>query len=541
MHPYANPDLVVSFAQDIPQQQHRNITRSDSIATVTDSIIASSLSRAGTKSTLGPDTTTSTSHRNRTSTLTGKEISSPIIGYNGTPRPELAQSSDDHRSLVPPQAATNLPGWNDRVSSPTFALISLEEARAQRLRGTVVNPAISRPPQTSSTVDFPNSDQDVERTLDDNSSYISTSRGRARSISAGAKAKNAIQTIVGGGLPKVEKFDSDAGATHNGGLPGKPLKHKKSGFMRLFNSTRTQEKEVLPPPVPSLSDGFAAYNAQQAAQKNSKSMTHRIPVPELAPPFLEKSESQNEDSFTAYASTYSKPPPGPKRIFPPLSINTVSQGPPSRGPVSAAEDPSFQTRTLSNYLPEKPWLNDSTPQSAPANVADFPALKLRPVSTMFSAHFSDHIVGKDSRPSLETDIGSPSTSNNVLSPITPDSGTRSDPPNSDKPTVHSTPVSDDQTSIIRALQDQIVSSKMAWQRHIWELEGEIRDLKAEVEELRSGSEAEYCDTCGRGKKAQNPSVLHRHPDDTVETKSSSVVHRPRARTGTASRFGSAVS
>ncbi|KAF9462108.1 hypothetical protein BDZ94DRAFT_746855 [Collybia nuda] len=546
VHPYANPDLVMSYVEDNSHYPRHNIARSDSITTVTDSVIASSLTRTGKKATLDPNSNMVV-HRDRISALHGKEISSPIIGFNGTLRSEPAQISDDHRSLAPPQATTNLSGWNDRVTPPTFALISLEEARAQRLRSATVNPEISRPPQLSSTTDFPDFEKDMEKKLeypDGNLSPV-TSRGRARSISAGAKAKHAIQNIVAGVQPRLEKSDSDVGVTQNGGLPGKTLKHKKSGFMRLFNGGRAHEKEerVLPPPVPSLSDGFAAYNAQQATQKNTKHTTYRIPVPELAPAFIENSESRTESSSVAHTSTYSKPISGSRRVFPPLSINTIPWDQPDRGPLSAVEDLSFQTRTLPNpnCLPEKPWLNESTPQSAPANITEFPALKLRPVSTTFSAQFGDHIVGKDPRPSLETDISTPSPSNNVFSPITPDSSIQTDHTSSDKLTPHFAPVSSDQASIIQLLQDQIVSSKRAWQRHISELEGEIRDLKAEVEDLRSTSQVDYCDVCGRGKRANgDTSVSRQHSDNPVGIKNS-VVHRPRARTGTASRFGSAVS
>ena len=57
----------------------------------------------------------------------------------------------------------------------------------------------------------------------------------------------------------------------------------------------------------------------------------------------------------------------------------------------------------------------------------------------------------------------------------------------------------DQSSVIQALQEQILSTRRAWQRQIWELEGQVRDLKAEVEELRTAEgSSEYCMACGRG-------------------------------------------
>lgn len=90
--------------------------------------------------------------------------------------------------------------------------------------------------------------------------------------------------------------------------------------------------------------------------------------------------------------------------------------------------------------------------------------------------------------------------------------------------------SEDQSSVIQALQEQIVSARKAWQRHIWELEGQVRDLKAEVDDLRaSGNAKGYCQVCGRGKPEE---------DGHTNTKKVGVVNRPRARTGDAARFGS---
>ena len=89
--------------------------------------------------------------------------------------------------------------------------------------------------------------------------------------------------------------------------------------------------------------------------------------------------------------------------------------------------------------------------------------------------------------------------------------------------------SEDQSSAIQALQEQIVTARKAWQQHIWELEGQVRDLKAEVENLRTtGNNKGYCDVCGRGKPEE---------DGHTDTKKVGVVNRPRARTGDAARFG----
>jgi hypothetical protein len=87
------------------------------------------------------------------------------------------------------------------------------------------------------------------------------------------------------------------------------------------------------------------------------------------------------------------------------------------------------------------------------------------------------------------------------------------------------PRADDPTFVISALQDQLRESRKAWQRQIWELEGQVRDLKTELEELRSGDK---CEACGRGIILQKAASV------------TGVVHRPRAKTGTGARFASAI-
>jgi len=183
-------------------------------------------------------------------------------------------------------------------------------------------------------------------------------------------------------------------------------------------------------------------------------------------------------------------------------------------------------------------LNNSIPQSAPANVSEFPTLKLRPVSTAFNVQFGDHMISQGSRPSLETDSGTPGSSSHIFSPITPDSSTHLGYSGNDGP--HSTM---DQSSVINALKEQVLTAKLAWQRRIWELEGQVKDLKIEVDELRAkGNTAGYCDVCGRGQSLPDAVGSHHlHLKDTHEERSGSVIHRPRARTGNSSRFGSAMS
>jgi len=177
---------------------------------------------------------------------------------------------------------------------------------------------------------------------------------------------------------------------------------------------------------------------------------------------------------------------------------------------------------------ESPW-TDKSPHSAPAHVLGFPALKLRPVSTLFSAQFSEHLTKRASSPELDSD-DTPRTS----SPATPLSF---------GPSIHeltravSAATSlEDQSDVIRALQEQIISSKLTWQRQIWELEGQVRDLKLELEELRVAGKEDYCEACGRGKPCNGNSATNLSAD--AQQSKTSIVNRPRARTGiSSSRFG----
>ncbi|KAJ7169743.1 hypothetical protein C8R46DRAFT_1349732 [Mycena filopes] len=534
MHPYANPDLVVSYADDqlatpAPTRSAFNfpgVARSDSIATVTESLTTvPSLSRSVTGSTLTPDTSAasmspSQSPRSRASTFHGREISSPLPISAPIPANNISS---------PLMAPSLPPGWTERSASPTFALISLEQARAQRSRSaTAQNLSIS---STSSTP-FPEAPS-----ADDSPPSSIASRARVRSISTGARAKNALQTIVGGGggLPKPERHNSEPTVAPSGAAGGKSLKHKKSGFMRLFNGGRAasteKEEKYSPPPVPSLSDGYAAYNAQQ--QGGLKLSSHRIPAPQISPSMIQPSNSPWDESRVS---------PTSRPIPPSLSINT---GPQSRLRAASAAD-DFQTRTMPSDLSDRDWQQTDLPQSAPPNVTEFPALKLRPVSTLFSAHFGDHIVSRRDmmdapQPGLDADADtlsstSPST---LVSPITPGLLLgRASGGGSDKTPMAT--ISEDQSAVVQALQEQIASAKKAWQRHIWELEGQVRDLKAEVDALRAGEGDVYCEACGRGRAGQLPARSGSAAANHEHKPFSGVVNRPRARTGTAGRFGSAV-
>ena len=511
VHPYANPDLAVvdlpppPFRATSSCQQHiddeANIALSESCST---DLISRTSARDITVNSALP--------KRRMSSIQAKNISSPVsvIGASYHIETPLAENRQEQNSISP----GIIPGWTDPNPVPAFSLISLEEARAQRMRSATANPTsgISGAGMSDPSAIFPL--MEVEAIPGADSSHVggSITRARTRSISAGAnKARSALHVIVG--QPKPERRDSEPNINtpqpSGTGHPGKTLKHKKSGFMRLFNVGKMPEKdeEKMPPPVPSLSDSHSISHVQRIP----KSSIHRIPVPSLSPSLFESSSTtQSSDAFTG--DTWKQ---NAKCTPPSLTINTQ---PPvvDIASVPVTDNRQNETQASPSFSLSVPRKNDQPLHSAPATVSEFPALKLRPVSTLFSAHFGDHIVATES-----PEIGSvtPRSSSPRAVTLTPASAIGASHEQS----------FDDQASVVRSLQEQLVTEKKAWQMYIWELEEQVRDLKATVEELKGSDNKDYCKSCGRGKEV---AVAAPHLG--------SVVHRPRARTGTSSRFTNAL-
>ena len=497
LHPYANPELVVSppfLATSIYQQRtsnEANIALSESCSTDSEEDI----------------TVNSALSKHRMSSIQPKVISSPLPFISSPRQIETPLAENRLEQTVSP-CINNLSGWTDSNAVPAFSLISLEEARAQRMRSATVNPTSRTSVRMSNpSSKFPPMESEAAPGADSSPVGGSITRARARSISAGAnRARSALQTFVG--QPKPERRDSEPTpiVAHNftAGHPGKTLKHKKSGFMRLFNAGKVPEKneQIIPPPVPSLPDSHSINCVQSIAQRTSKTSVHRIPVPRLSPSLFESSHAQSHDTFTS--DTWK---PSTRRT-PGLSITINAQQSPIAGIVSASvvDDHGSQTQPL--------WKVDQPLQSAPAVVSVFPALKLRPVS-LFSDHFGDHIVDTDSRPASAT----PRSSSPALTPVSANQASYEQPANYSS--------LDNQVSVVRSLQEELAAAKKAWQLRIWELEGQVRDLKATVEELKGSDNKGCCQSCGRITVAAPP-------------RSESVVHRPRAHTGTSSRFTNAL-
>ncbi|KAG1749862.1 uncharacterized protein EDB91DRAFT_769728 [Suillus paluster] len=523
VHPYANPDLVASYTPSRaapPRSTFGHVSRSDSAATVTDSLS----SRSGAfSSTITPDTSASSlPSRDHIPSIGmrihGKDISPPIAVLHANDLNSVpCDRSTKLTSFHPPPIFEGVAGWN---APSTVTLISLQEAQArERTRSATAISSPSRVHENTSRIPFPDPDDAASIASTETSATGSFKRARARSTSAGARAKGVIHSVVGASLQKPERRDSEPAVVN---ASGQTLKHKKSGFMRLFNG-REREKgrdkeRSPPPPVPSL---YGVYS--HGGNEDSKSSLPIIPsrlssVSSDAGSSTALNRESTPDVDQEPSTDFSSP--SLKRTPPALYIST---GTTSGSPVCVNDRHLVHRPTDPT---QSPSLGSKTPQHALLGKLDFQALKLRPISTTFSSQFADIVAIPEVEYISELDLDTPtSTISSVaaLSPFTSGSSRPSD----DKPS----PV--EQSLVIKALQEQMISAKKVWQRQIWELQGQVRDLQAEVEDLHAADEDNrYCDHCGRGGPQRESEAR------SAGSKKIGVVDRPRERIGDTARFAS---
>ncbi|KAI1793865.1 hypothetical protein LXA43DRAFT_179185 [Ganoderma leucocontextum] len=583
-HPYANPDLARAVDSNpqllSPSVSGFGATRSDSSATLTETTPSSSMSQFRSTTTLGlsPGTSTTSVNPSLNESVSSrfKGISSPMPVDKASLHPEQLSKLNGFHSVIPtssvsptsrnrditPQLAmptipmgglnaweATSPGANAGGGGGALKLISLEEAQAQareRSRSQTAQPTISSP-FTSAKPQFPEPEMDVQR-----------GPGRARSSSAGGlKGKTMFDSPQRG--PPSGPGDSPISG------PPRQVVRKKSGFMRLFNGKERVSPSSPPPPVPTFTqDAFAAISPPPPAQysRPRQGSAHRVPVPPLSPgDGSSPAESPPTSSSGSSASNSSgmRDHLNVRRKVPELSIVTntstanLTAKVPHTAPLSGSSNDHahhhLTPTTVVNRADTRS--NGGSPISAPSSRTDFVGLSIRPMSTLFTTELKELGDKEDpsltTRPSLEADTGTPTTATTAISPLSPDfPGVK---PlgfgrSSDEKSGHISIAQDDrdQSSIIQALQEQILSTRRAWQRQIWELEGQVRDLKGEVEELRTAEgQSEYCVACGRGAVGR-PAVTP-NDDATVNSrtledsrKAGGVVNRPRARTGVGSRF-----
>jgi hypothetical protein len=440
-----NSDLLIPYHKRDSHTRHLNepsTSARSNFSTAADQLSAS-LSRQSESSIRAPSLSQS---------LKAKEISSPILHTSTV----LGHShgTDNLANAHPKVAGVNgLAGWTDRP--PAFNLISLEEARSRsRSVSSQGQSPISKGPISS--VAFPDHASSDHPSP---SSGLGPSKTRVRSQSAGPRTKLAVDVDTDS-PSKPDCRDTDNSMSHSPAAtlpPGKTLRNRKSGFLRLFG------KDDKPPPVPALSDDITSAFPPQAFYKPPQ-ISDAPHVISPQPLLIDSPE------ITA------KQPSPPKRTPPPLNF-------PPRNQVFLAPASAKQ----GHFPPQSNQPPDPMPQSAPPNVNEFPLLKLRPVSTMFSAHFADHLL--NTSPDMDSDSQSSATSpSTVLSPITPSVYFKSDQKRS----------FEDEPATIRSLQDQIAATRHAWQRQVEELESQNQDLKAELDQLKGSQKLRaYCENCGK--------------------------------------------
>ncbi|KAI0694874.1 hypothetical protein BC835DRAFT_1415167 [Cytidiella melzeri] len=531
-HPYANPHLARTFVREpSPAQrsedthalarsapQSPSIPRSESTATVTESSTITTISTVSQSRSNGtvmtPDSSTFSINKMQedlspTSRSFAKGISAPI------PLDTPQRSPHDTTGSGPSQRdqGYQIPGMAGWQESPhnNIKLITLEEAQAQareRSRSVTANgnPSASTSPSPGSS-----------RNADASSSQSAWTRMRSQS----------------GSSQKIKSFTSASviDLNHMPPLPdGKTVVRKKSGFMRLFNAK--DKMPSSPPPIPSISfDALASPTISTVPSRTRKQSHHRVPVPSITPSILAESETghsgghSDEDMTTVFQPHERQL--SARRNVPGLSIVTGSQssGRSLRSPLESQTPSTAQT-----FASE---MSSTHP--------DFVApLSIRPVSTMFGPELAgiSSPEPEDRRPALDSDSGTPTTAS-VISPRSPPAGFKIERSISDEKVVQAP---EDQSSVIQALQEQILAARRAWQQQIWELEGQVRDLKAEVDELHAVEHnSDYCASCGRGTvgKPGHEELVRLEELRKAGVKVGGVVNRPRARTGVGSRFGSA--
>lgn len=464
-HPYANPDVIpasnsLKLSSDpAPYHQQRQSGESDLgyVRRVSESVTARV-----------PPTFRKTSAGNLPSSQTKPASRSMRTKYD---------EKNNEIPLLPPMSrggTTGLPSARTHSShspvpfpdSPMKNLMTLEEAKRIK-SGTAGSPTQTRIRSGSTLIagfGLPpgaNHDFEVKRNQ-------SLSPSDSSSTIRDTKIPNARQrTISSSKLSIISSSPSNDDI-----VPTKTLKHKKSGFMKLFGKDKESLKSE--PPSPSSKTSVTPTEVIPPVPK-------RVPPPSLSVVVTSPSTSFPEIEASNQQQQKSSPPT--QQVFPTVTSTSLS-------PVE--NDPS-------------PWNAESrTILSAPPSQSRFEGLSLRPMSTAFSAKFSELFSALDDSVSLLPPVmPAASKSSGGGSPTTSDFSSRSN--SSDYPiTPSSTALPGAGVNIVgrhedsvASLQAQLINLQKNHQREIWELESQIRDLRQVNEELRNTGN---CESCGKSKR-----------------------------------------
>lgn len=433
IHPYANPDILPQTLTHQPHSQHAQVEE-ESIA-------------------LSPSLSRSSGGYNQPASSPGLNYKQ---GYHSThsaasprhhplpPSSAMAPMASPHERLPPRMAP-----WQHTPSSPTFHLLSLEEAQAMKAK------------QRSATVGTPSTSPHI----------------RGRTVS-GTAAQERLKSHT---LPQETHDLEDSSKTPN-------LKTRRS-LLGLF-AKKEKDRPVTPrsasppPPVPSLPPSIPGTPSGLPPQLNMPFAPPKSPR-RVPPPSLNVATDSLPTENSAKDNTNTSPPPSPKHQH-----ATVSPSPPV---VVLTPQPRKKSSFLGHGsrapLAKPPSINPN-PGSVPPSIA-FPALHVRPISTIFSSMPSDYLSGAASPPPVPTLSFRPT----VDSPSTPGFSSRSASISTGSSDAGPPTPSVDHSAnavVLAQLRDQVHGAREVWKSQIADLEAQVRALKKEVEELRTAP----CAACG---------------------------------------------
>ncbi|KAI6119000.1 hypothetical protein EV401DRAFT_2071896 [Pisolithus croceorrhizus] len=492
VHPYANPNLIVPYPSkpDSPSQRS-NFKRSDSTTTVTDTISSRSTSSAIPRESLEVSPISKESQSGQR--ICKKEISSPSIVLHGDDINSAYLDRDPKfLSLHPPLRGSASPGWIAHHHSPPVPLISLQEAQAReksRVASPHTGPVHSKAVDSVSRIPFshPGELTTVPNNQNDSSRMSNSVRPRAQSISTSARAKTALHSMVGT-TPHSEPHNLGPSSSRTSG--SRALKHKKSGFLRLF-SGRGDGDQPSPPPVPSLHDTYIMQGVHQVPLSKNRELHPLAHVPAAMAGSGKLSSEGGTETLHRYQDPGCESIVPTSRKLPPRSLN-IDTGTSSHFTLTPSPGSDVRFRPHNDISRSTSSLPLSVPQSAPSTALDFQALQLRPVSS-FSTHFAEYVDNSEADTPLDPGATSPTSNFGAMHlPLTPISSR----PSNDEPH-RSVGVSAENPSVINVLREQMLSTNKAWQQQVQELQQQIRVLEAKVEELRLADNGGHCEICRR--------------------------------------------
>ena len=545
VHPYANPENL-PIAPFEPPVYRPPDTSQDKMPQGRQGPPAR---RASESATTSPPRTTSRKASGGIPPLLPQRMVTGDYGDNDDMSHIAARSRARAASRPATSSSVRMAPFGDQQGNPMHNLITLEQARARaqstpnRGRGNS-NGTLSTPKSTPSSTLVAGLGLAPGVVVDNG-----PMRNQAQRPSPSPPSVPSSDSSSGPAMPEQKpnpvprprtmstgKHGFGAGADGDV-VPAKTIKHKRSAFMKLFQGKdKEREKDFKDPAFPDYP--VRAKSTPPQLLPSNDSLVPPLPnlhnIKRVPPPL----------PLSVYITSPSFPPTGSQPSQGQEGASTSSHSPPRLRQASAPA-PTLNHLSTSHQQNDPQHLSSigselSAPAaSAPPIQTNFEALSLRPISTMFSAKFPDLLT-----PSPPSDTNDTPKRPDDPTPPTPgfSSSSRSNSmsTSSDYPvTPNSLPIpghpslgmlpSEDPSGVITSLQEQIVNSRKMWQRQIWELEGQVRDLKAEVEELRNTGE---CDVCGVAKRERRLR--------TPVSQNCSVVDRPRPRLGggnTRSMFG----